>query len=168
VREQKSQLESWLFYCPKAGEELLLRGLCGGSRRGSRGGGSSSTSGSGGSSSAGSGSSSSVSGLRSLGGGLRRFNLGRLDGLRSFGLATSGHSQCEEGGYEERLFHFGRILKVMESIYGINWPIGLIATFPFRSALKLITPGIFCGAAQQLIVLQTCGHNPVVLIRKQG
>jgi hypothetical protein len=66
------------------------------------------------------------------------------------------------------LFHFGRILKVMESIYGINWPIGLIATFPFRSAQKLITTRIFCGATQQSIVLQRFGHNPVVLIRKQG
>jgi hypothetical protein len=141
---KKSRPEGRLFSCPKAGEELLLRaflgtfdgtlgGTLGGVRShfghvssgsggsgggGSSGGGSSSRSGSGGSSSRGS-SVSSLGGfgrLRSFSSGLRRFDLGRLGRLRGFGLAASGNSQGEEGGYEERLLHFVEFLNVMELI----------------------------------------------------
>jgi hypothetical protein len=113
------------FFCPKAGEELLLRGSSGsrssssGCGRSSGGSGSRSSSSGGGRSSGGSGSrssssgggrssscgSSSFSGLRSFSSGLRCFNLGGFSRLRGFGLATSGHSQGEEGSYEERLLH---------------------------------------------------------------
>jgi hypothetical protein len=74
----------------------------------------SSSSGSGRSSSGSSGRSSSSSGSRIS--GFRRFDLGRLSGLRGFGLAASGNSQGEEGGYEERLLHFDKFLNVMELI----------------------------------------------------
>ena len=80
------------FSCPKAGEELLLR------RSGSRSSGVSL---------------GGFSGLRSFS-GLRGFDLGGFSGLRGFGLATSGNSQGEEGGYEERLLHLSEILNVME------------------------------------------------------
>jgi hypothetical protein len=46
-----------------------------------------------------------ISRLRSFSSRLRSFYFGRLSGLRGFGLATSGHSEGEEGGYEERLLH---------------------------------------------------------------
>ena len=112
------------FSCPKAGEELLLR------RSGSRSSSSRSSSASSrGSSSASSRSSSSASSrssssssrsgssvgrLRSFSSRLRSFYFGRLSGLRGFGLATSGHSEGEEGSYEERLLHLSEILNVME------------------------------------------------------
>jgi hypothetical protein len=90
----------------------------GGSRSGSSRSGSSGSSTSSRSGGRGSGVSSlrSFSGLRSFSSGLRRFDLGRLSGLRGFGLAASGNSQGEEGGYEERLLHFDKFLNVMELI----------------------------------------------------
>jgi hypothetical protein len=128
------------FSCPKAEEELLLRG--GGSRSsggsGSRSGSSSSgrsSGGSGGRSGGGSGSrsssgsggrSGSSGGSRSGGsgsgsgriGGLRRFDLRSFNlrsfDLRSFFLAAGGNSQGEEGGDEERLLHVYDFLNVME------------------------------------------------------
>jgi hypothetical protein len=54
-----------------------------------------------------------LGGLGSFGGGLRCFNLGRLGGLRGFGLAARGNSEGEECGYEERLFHVDEFLNVM-------------------------------------------------------
>jgi hypothetical protein len=109
------------FLCPKAGEELLLcsgssgRGGSGSGSRSGSGGGGRSGSGSGSRSSSGSGSrSGGSSGSRSGGSGgssfsrLRSFSSGLrcLDRrLRGFGFATSGHSQGEEGSYEERLLH---------------------------------------------------------------
>jgi hypothetical protein len=45
-----------------------------------------------------------ISGLGSFGGGLRRFSLGRLGGLRGFLLAASGEAKREEGGNEEEFF----------------------------------------------------------------
>lgn len=101
---QKKPARRLAFSCPKAGKDLLL---CFGSS-GSRSSGGSGSRGSGGSGSRSSGSSGSgFSGLRS-------FNLGRFSGLRGFGFATSGHSQGEEGSYEERVLHFSEILNVME------------------------------------------------------
>ena len=119
--KEKRPARGLAFFCPRAGEELLLRRSgrssrsCSGSGSGSRGGSGSSSSSR---SSGGSGSRSSashaghashaslgISGLRGFSGGLGCFNLGGFGGLRGLGLATSGNSQGEEGGYEERLLH---------------------------------------------------------------
>ena len=117
ISGKKKPARRLAFLRPKAGEDLLLR------RVSSRGGSRSSSSGSSGRSSSRSGgsrSSSSVSGLRSVSGrsGSRsRSSSGRRSGSGSgggFGLAASGHSQGEEGSYEERVFHFSEILNVME------------------------------------------------------
>ena len=125
---QKKPTRRSAFACPKAGEELLLRRSGGGSSRSGSGGSSSSRGSSSGSSSSrgsSSGSSSRGSGFSSLGrfsrlrsfsSGLRRFDFGRLGGLRGFGFAASGNSQREESSYEERLLHFGEFLNVMELI----------------------------------------------------
>lgn len=132
------------FSCPKAREELLLRGGGSSGSRSSSGssgrssgssgsrssGGCSSRSSSGCGSRSGSSSSSGFGGLRSFSsssgvGGLRSFSSGSRGrgssgsgssgrGSGGFGFATSRHSQGEEGSDEERLFHFGEILNVME------------------------------------------------------
>ena len=125
---QKKPARRLAFSCPKAGKDLLLCFGSSGSRSsggsgsrgsggsGSRGGGGSGSRSSGGSGSRGSGGSGSRSSGSSGSGfsGLRSFNLGRFSGLRGFGFATSGHSQGEEGSYEERVLHFSEILNVME------------------------------------------------------
>jgi hypothetical protein len=46
-----------------------------------------------------------ISGLGSFGGGLRGFDLRRLDGLRGFLLAASGKANREEGGNEDGVLH---------------------------------------------------------------
>ena len=146
------------FSCPKAGEELLLRRSSGSSSRGggsgsgsrgssSRSGGSGSSSGtsSRGGSGASSGSCSSVGGLRSFSSRLRSFYFRRLNRLRGFGFAASGHGQSEEGSYEERLLHFGEILNVMElrgQLVDRNVSISI--------GRHVITPGMICATAQQL------------------
>jgi hypothetical protein len=148
------------FFCPKAGEELLLRGSSSGRSSSSSGRSSSSRSSSGSSSRSGGGSSgrrgggssgrrgggsrSSISGLRRFSSGLRRFDFGRLGRLRGFGFATCGHSQGEEGSYEERLLHMSEFLNVMElrgQLVDRNVSISIGA--------HVITPGEICGAVQQ-------------------
>lgn len=123
-RKEKRPARGLAFFCPRAGEELLLRRSSRSSRSssgsGSRGGsGSSSSRSSGGSGSRSSAShaghasltghashaSLGISGLRGFSSGLGCFDLGGFGGLRGLGLATSGNSQGEEGGYEERLLH---------------------------------------------------------------
>jgi hypothetical protein len=126
-RKEKRPARGLAFFCPRAGDKLLLRRSgrssrsCSGSGSGSRGGSGSSSSSR---SSGGSGSRSSashaghasltghashaslgISGLRGFSGGLGCFDLGGFGGLRGLGLATSGDSQGEKGGYEERLLH---------------------------------------------------------------
>ncbi|MBK7017570.1 MAG: hypothetical protein IPH39_18930 [Sulfuritalea sp.] len=46
-----------------------------------------------------------VGGLRRFSGGLGRFDLGRLGGLRGLLLAAGGEGNGQEGGYEERVLH---------------------------------------------------------------
>jgi hypothetical protein len=172
------------FFCPKAGEELLLRGSSGsrssssgggrssgGGGGRSRGSGSSRSSSSSGSRSSGSGGSrsssssgSSFSGLRSFSSGLRCFNLGGFSRLRGFGLAASGHSQGEEGSYEERLLHVISFIdrgetwmKNLQSNAGCDPTTIKYSNNSRRRAIRMTAKrGIFCS------------QSPVVLSLRQG